>query len=156
GRYFNYDVNDNGTVVHYGDKPEEYGTDVGTRRAVDFLARAEQHDDQPFFLFRAASAPHADGVPNGPATAAPRHQGMFQGAMAPRTPSFNEADVSDKPPPIRDLPLLTERQIAEIDSEYQTRIESLQAVDEAIDTLVDALAEHGELDNTYIFFTTDN
>ena len=40
---------------------------------------------------------------------------MFAGATAPRTPSFNEADVSDKPPPIRNLPLLTAAQIAAID-----------------------------------------
>ncbi len=156
GRYFNYNVNDNGTVVHYGSRPEEYGTDVVTGKAVDFLARTEQHDEQPFFLFFAPSPPHADGQPNGPATPAPRHQGMFKGAMAPRTPSFNEADVSDKPPPTRNLAPLTEQQIAAIDSEYQTRIESLQAMDESVATLVAALAEHGELDNTFIFYTTDN
>lgn len=29
--------------------------------------------------------------------AAPRHQGLFRGAMVPRTPAFNEADIGDKP-----------------------------------------------------------
>ena len=156
GRYFNYSLNENGTVVAYGSDPEEYATDVLTNKVIDFIDRAEANDDQPFFLTFTPSAPHADSVPNGPATPAPRHAGMFAGAMAPRTPSFNEADVSDKPLPIRNFPLLTDTQIAAIDHEYQTRIESLQSLDEGIERIVEALAERGELENTYIVFTSDN
>jgi len=156
GRYFNYSLNENGTVVRYRDAPSDYSVDVLTGKVVDFIDRAEANDAQPFFVFFAPSAPHGDGVPNGRATPAPRHRGMFQGTMAPRMPSFNEADVSDKPPPIRDLLPLTEQQIAGIDVEYQTRLESLQAVDEAIERIIDTLAERGELGNTYLFFTSDN
>jgi N-acetylglucosamine-6-sulfatase len=156
GRYFNYSLNENGTVVPYGSAPEEYATDVLTSKAIDFINRAEANDEQPFFLTFTASAPHADSVPNGPATPAPRHVGMFAGAQAPRTPSFNEADVSDKPPPIRNFPLLTTAQIAAIDHEYQTRLESLQALDEGIGRIVETLAARGELENTYIVFTSDN
>jgi N-acetylglucosamine-6-sulfatase len=156
GRYFNYSLNENGQVVRYGNAPEEYSTDVLTNKAIDFIDRAEANDAQPFFLTFTPSAPHADSVPNGPATPAPRHAGMFAGATAPLTPSFNEADVSDKPPPIRNLPLLTGAQIAAIDREYQTRIESLQALDEGIGRIVETLAARGELENTYIVFTSDN
>jgi len=156
GRYFNYSLNENGTVVRYGGAPSDYSVDQLTGRVIDFIDRAEANDAQPFFVFFAPSAPHADGMPNGRATPAPRHQGMFQGAAAPRPPSFNEADVSDKPPPIRGLPLLTAQQIAGIDIEHQTRLESLQAVDEAIERIIDTLAERGELENTYLFFTSDN
>jgi hypothetical protein len=81
---------------------------------------------------------------------------MFAGVQAPRTPSFNEADVSDKPPDVRNLPLLTATQIAAIDREYQTRIESLQALDEGIGQIIDTLAARGELENTYVVFTSDN
>ena len=117
--YFNYRMNENGTVVQYGAEEEDYITDVFTAKAVDFIDRAEANDDQPFFLTFTPTAPHADSLQNGPATPAPRHAGMFAGAMAPRTPSFNEADVSDKPAPIRNFPLLTSTQIAAIDHEYQ-------------------------------------
>jgi N-acetylglucosamine-6-sulfatase len=155
GMYFNYSLNENGTVVRYGSAPEEYSTDVLTAKAVDFINRAEANDAQPFYLQFNPSAPH--GVDrNGPAIPAPRHAGMFAGAQAPRTPSFNEADVSDKPPPIRNMPLLTTAQIAAIDSEYQTRLEALQALDEGIGQLIDTLAARGELENTYIVFTSDN
>ena len=156
GRYFNYSLNENGTVVQYGNGAEEYATDVLSNKAIDFINRAEANDAQPFFLTFTPSPPHADSVPNGPATPAPRHVGMFAGATAPRTPNFNEADVSDKPPPIRNFPLLTSTQIAAIDREYQTRLESLQALDEGIERIVETLAARGELENTYIVFTSDN
>jgi arylsulfatase A-like enzyme len=154
--YFNYRMNENGTVVQYGTDEEDYITDVLTAKAVDFINRAEADDAQPFFLTFTPTAPHADTIPNGPPTPAPRHAGMFAGATAPRTPSFNEADVSDKPPPIRNFPLLTAAQIAAIDSEYRTRLESLQALDEGIGRIVETLAARGELENTYIVFTSDN
>jgi arylsulfatase A-like enzyme len=154
--YFNYRMNENGAVVQYGSDEADYITDVLTAKAVDFINRAEADDAQPFFLTFTPTAPHADSIPNGPPTPAPRHAGMFAGAMAPRTPSFNEADVSDKPAPIKNFPLLTSTQIAAIDHEYQTRLESLQSLDEGIGRIVETLAERGELENTYIMFTSDN
>jgi N-acetylglucosamine-6-sulfatase len=157
GMYFNYAMNENGRVVRYGSAPEDYGTDVLTAKAVDFIDRAEADDSRPFFLQFTPSAPHgAFPERNGAPIPAPRHAGMFAGATAPRTPSFNEADVSDKPPPIRTAPLLTAAQIAAIDSQYQKRLESLQALDEGIGRIIDALAARGELDDTYIVFTSDN
>ena len=154
--YFNYRLNENGTVVQYGADEADYITDVFTTKAVDFINRAEANDAQPFFLTFTPTAPHADTVPNGAPTPAPRHVGMFAGATAPRTPSFNEADVSDKPPPIRNFPLLSSVQIAAIDSEYQTRLEALQSLDEGIARIVETLAARGELENTYIVYTSDN
>jgi arylsulfatase A-like enzyme len=154
--YFDYRLNENGAVVQYGADEKDYITDVFTAKAVDFINRAEANDDQPFFLQFNPNAPHSGVNRNGPATPAPRHVGMFAGAQAPRTPSFNEADVSDKPPAVRNLPLLTAAQIAAIDQEYQTRIEALQAVDEGIGQIIDTLAARGELENTYVVFTSDN
>jgi arylsulfatase A-like enzyme len=155
-RYLDYMVNDNGQLVQFGSAPEDYVTDVLTTKVVDLIDRAEANDAQPFFVQLTPGAPHGDRARNGPPVPAPRHVGMFAGAQAPRTPSFNEADVSDKPPPIRNFPLLTDAQIAAIDREYQARLESLQSLDEGIGRIVDTLAARGELDNTYIVFTSDN
>jgi N-acetylglucosamine-6-sulfatase len=154
--YFNYALNENGAVVPYGAAEDDYITDVLSRKAIQFLAGAEANDDQPFFLVFAPTAPHAGAAQNGPPTPAPRHRGSFAGVTAPRPPSFNEADVSDKPPAIRNLPLLTAAQVAAIDQEYQARLESLQAVDEAVERIVDTLDALGELEDTYILFTSDN
>ncbi len=81
---------------------------------------------------------------------------MFAGAKAPRPPSFNEADVSDKPLAISSLPLLTAAGITAIDIEYQTRLESLQSVGEAVERIVNSLTARGTLRNTYLIFTSDN
>ena len=50
---------------------------------------------------------------------------LFAGARAPRTPSFDEADVSDKPAYIRNRPTLRPRALATIDSLYLKRLQSL-------------------------------
>lgn len=154
GKYFNYTLNENGAQVAYGNDPSDYSVDVLTDKVIDFIDRVEENE--PFFIFFAPAAPHGDNVPNGPATSAPRHKGMFAGAQAPRPPSFNETDVSDKPPAISSLPLLTAAQIAAIDSEYQTRLESLQSVDDAVGSIVTNLAVRDKLENTYLIFTSDN
>ncbi len=155
-RYFNYDLNENGSVVHYGSEPGDYLTDVLAEKALGFIDRAETNDAQPFFLVFSPNAPHSDRAPNGPPPPAPRHVGAFAHLSAPRPPSFNEADVSDKPPVIQQLPLLSGVQIAAIDEEYRARLESLLAVDEAIERIVLRLAALDELENTYIVFTSDN
>ena len=85
-----------------------------------------------------------------------RHAGLFPTVQAPRLPSFNESDVLDKPAYIQSMSLLTDKQIAQVDEIYRQRIRSLQSVDEAIAALVSTLQSVGQLDNTYIFFTSDN
>ena len=154
--YFNYRLNENGTVVQYGADEDDYLTDVMTGKSVEFIEGAEASDADPFFLMYSVNAPHSGVLPNGPPTPAPRHAGMFAGITAPRTPAFNEADVSDKPSNVRNLPPLTPGQIADIDREYQARLESLQAVDEGVERIINTLEENGELENTFIFFSSDN
>jgi N-acetylglucosamine-6-sulfatase len=146
---YNYTLNENGEQVVYRNGPEDYGTDVYARKTLDFIQRSVEQG-QPFFAHVSVYAPHW------PTTPAPRHEGLFPDAQAPRTPNFNEADVSDKPSYIRNLPLLTEEDIARIDEEWRQRLRSMMAVDEMIASIVELLESAGQLDNTYIFFTSDN
>jgi arylsulfatase A-like enzyme len=81
---------------------------------------------------------------------------MFEDATAPRRPSFNEEDVSDKPTFVRNSAPLTQAQIDEIDIWYRARLEALQAVDEGVERIIQTLKAAGELDNTYIIYTADN
>ncbi|WP_374565771.1 sulfatase [Ideonella sp.] len=148
---FDYDLNENGTTVRYGSADSDYLTDVISDKAVDFIRRSvEQHAGQPFFAYVSTYAPHL------PATPAPRHADMFPELQAPRTNSFNEADVSDKPTWVREAPLLSESEIATLDEQYRSRRLSLLAVDEMVKRIVDTLQALGQLDNTYVFFTSDN
>ena len=43
-----------------------------------------------------------------------------------------------------------------IDEFYRNRLRALQAVDEMLQNITDALEKEGILDNTYIFYSTDN
>ncbi len=146
---YDYTLNENGKQVVYGKKSEDYGTDVYLRKTLDFIQRSAQ-EGKPFFAHVGVYAPHY------PYTPAPRHANLFADAAAPRTLNFNEADVNDKPSYIKRLPALTQKDIAQIDSEYRQRLRSLQAVDEMIEAIVNTLRSTGQLDNTYIFFTSDN
>lgn len=56
GHYFNFQLNENGQVVAYGDRPEDYSTDVYTAKGTDFVRRAAA-DQQPFFLYLAPARP---------------------------------------------------------------------------------------------------
>jgi arylsulfatase A-like enzyme len=82
--------------------------------------------------------------------------GTFAGTTTPRSPAFNEADISDKPGALEIPPLLSPSTIAEIDERYARRLETLQAVDELVAMLVDRLQEHGALEQTYIVLSSDN
>ncbi len=148
---YNYQLNSDGNIVNHGNQPSDYLTDVMSAEAVNFIKNtAQQTSPPPFFMHITPFAPHR------PSTPAPRHVGLFPTAQAPRTPSFNEADISDKPAYVQQLPLLTDADIAAMDEEYRLRLESLQAVDEMVAAIVNTLQSTGLLANTYIFFTSDN
>jgi N-acetylglucosamine-6-sulfatase len=146
---YDYKINENGEVVSYGSETEDFFTDVLSGQATDFVRRAAT-EDQPFFAYVAPTAPH------GPATPAERHEGAFAEEEPLRPPSFDEEDVSDKPPWIRDSDRLSNEAIAEIDDLYRQRLESMLAVDEMVASLVEELEAAGELENTYLFFASDN
>jgi len=148
---YDYQVNHNGQIEEYGSRPEDYITDVMLERGIAFISETTTlSPTQPFFMAFNVYAPHS------PARAAPRHSGLFPDVKAPRTPSFNEEDVSDKPPFMQAAPPLTTEQIEQMDGLYRARVQSLQAVDEAVAALVQTLEDTGQLDNTYIVFYSDN
>jgi N-acetylglucosamine-6-sulfatase len=146
---YNYTLNENGRLVKYGGTPSDYLTDVIYARAIDFISR-NSTSTQPLFVYFATYAPHA------PSTPAPRHADLFPDLKAPRSPAFDEEDVSDKPGYISRRDPLTQQDKIQINQSYRKRVQSLQAVDEAIAGLVDALRATGRLANSYIIFTGDN
>jgi N-acetylglucosamine-6-sulfatase len=158
-----YRLNENGTIRQYGrpnvERPALYQTDVYRDKAVQAI-RSRAASAKPFYLSVAFLAPHAEGRrARGGATvrSAPRHRGTFAAEPLPRGPSFNEADVSDKPALFgRRFGPLRPGQVANIEVSYRSRLESLLAVDEAVAAIVGALRQTGRLDHTVIVFTSDN
>jgi N-acetylglucosamine-6-sulfatase len=148
--YYNYDVNDNGTIKHYGSTNSNYSTNVLNSQIQEFIRANAAPGKPPIFAYVAPYAPH------GPATPGPGDKQTFNGLKAPRPLSFNERDVTDKPPWIQSLRRFSSDDIANIDQRHENRVESLQAVDDLVAAVVRTLGEQGVLSNTYIVFTSDN
>ncbi|MBI4170942.1 MAG: sulfatase-like hydrolase/transferase [Candidatus Aenigmarchaeota archaeon] len=153
--YYNYIINENGKLKKYGDQSRDYQTDVLTKKAVSFIEQAGK-SQEPFFLVVAYVAPHA-GLPPPPnePEPAPRHKNALNNCTLPKTPSFNEEDISDKAS-VNQLPKLTQADIKGIESSYCNRLRSLLAVDDGVEQIVKALEKSGKLQNTYVFYTSDN
>jgi N-acetylglucosamine-6-sulfatase len=120
-------------------------------KAQAFLNRAtDQAGDPPFMLFYWTTQPHLHM--NSP----PGYGDLFQGARLPRPPSFNEADVSDKPAYIRNRPRLTQDQIDQLETDHKNQLRNLAHVDDTLENMLDLLGDRGELANTYVVFAADN
>lgn len=139
----NKTLNEDGAIVQY---PNGNFDNIFTRKAVSFV----RDSAQPFFLQVGTHAPH------GPNDVERKYDGKFSGLKAPRTPNYNEKDVSDKPSDIRRRAPLKPSQIANIDKDYRERLEALQSVDEMVAAIVTTLRDTEKLSNTYILFSSDN
>jgi N-acetylglucosamine-6-sulfatase len=146
---YNYTMNENGNLVRYGNSANDYMTDVLSRRATNFIQQASS-DRRPFFLLVATYAPHQ------PATPAPKYVGFFAEEKAPRPPSYNEPDVSDKPNWIKSKPLLGQPAQNQMDNLFRKRMRTMLSVRDLVENVVDTLRKQGLLENTYIIFTSDN
>lgn len=166
----NYCLNENGKLVWYGKRNscppnlpsrpggEVYQADNYTQKARQYIR--SQPKGRPYFLSVAYLAPHGGGPRTNrcgvSAKPAPRHVGKFEGVTAPKGGSYDEADVRDKPSSMRALTRLSAQEKANTDRAFKCRRESLLAVDEGVQGIVDELRSRGELDNTLIVFTSDN
>jgi arylsulfatase A-like enzyme len=146
---FDYELNENGEVTERGSALDDYKTTVLGDLAVGTI-RSAARANRPLFLVLAFNAPHA------PSTPAPGDEGSQEDSAAPRSPAFDEQDLSDKPSFLQDRPALTETAIARIDDRHRRALESLAEVDRQVERLVEVLRDRGELGNTYILFTSDN
>jgi len=155
GNYLSHTFNENGHIVDY-DPESYYETDVISDKATDYIKRTAGADppfftaDRPFLMWIGTKAPHQ------PANPAPRDESTYPDDSLPRPPSFDEKDVSDKPDWISDNPPLSMEQKKYMEELHRKRLQSMLAVDDMVGDLVKALHESGELDNTYIVFTSDN
>jgi arylsulfatase A-like enzyme len=166
-KMYDYIINDNGNLIQYGSQPSDYQTDVLAMRSVGFIEESEiVNDAHPFFLVITPLAPHFEAGQGryqmnygfqSTVRPAPRHQGSASNILLPRAFSFNEQDVSDKPSWLKNsFPGLSAENIENLQKIYRDRLDSLRAVDDLVGSVVSALETNQELDNTAIFFTSDN
>jgi N-acetylglucosamine-6-sulfatase len=159
--YYHYAVSDNGTPESFGDRPADYSTDVLTRHAKGFV-RESASDTQPFFLWLAYHAPHDTQLKSGhcggsaPLPANDPTYQKYRHVPLPNPPSFNEADVSDKPSSVASLPSLEGDFIVHLQTRYRCTLAAMHEVDKEIGKLMASLKRNGELDNTIVFYLSDN
>jgi arylsulfatase A-like enzyme len=154
-----------GTTKTYGKvrggRDALYQTDVLTDKAVDFIARRGP-DARPFFLSLAYLAPHHESghtqrITGQLVRAADRHRGLYASRPLPKPPGYNEDDLHDKPSWVgRFNRRVNARREAAITKRFHERWESLLAVDEGVERIIEKLRQTGELDNTYVIFTSDH
>jgi arylsulfatase A-like enzyme len=146
--YYGYVLEDQGFPVFHGFAPGDYSTDVFTSAAEDFIRTAPE--DRPFFLEVAPTAPHRPWV------AAPGDAGTDAGMSISEPPSLGEEDVSDKPAWVRALPSFDAERRLQVHEIHRRSFEALLAVDRLVAGVMSALREKGVLDDTVVFFLTDN
>ncbi|MCB0332986.1 MAG: sulfatase-like hydrolase/transferase [Bdellovibrionales bacterium] len=144
-KYFSPRLNVNGTWgIEQG-----YTTNIFRDHAILFLEQADTQD-KPFLLTVAFNAPHRKWA------SPPEDSGIYDENAQARNPNFHEADTSDKPRWIQDL-AKKKKGGSEGNGIFRKRArETLASVDRAIDAILDTLENQGKLENTIIFFLSDN
>ena len=154
--YYNYKLRENDKYVDYGNNKEDYISDVFKNKAIDFIKNSDQ--SHPFFLYFSTVAPHV------PVISAEEFKNLFENEKI----SFSfEDDLSDKPAWVRnfyakneyfDKPFFSihKTDTKKAEKWYRNRWRTLQSIDNSILAITDTLRDRNQINNTYIFFVSDN
>jgi N-acetylglucosamine-6-sulfatase len=144
--YFDTSLNVDGKWV----ERKGYQTYLLRDYALKFLKRAVRQD-RPFFLLFGAYAPHKPAIP------APGDEELYLDEPPYRPPNYNEEDISDKPEWFQERwqPLST-GWTDYLDTKYLSQIQTLNALDVAVEDIIEALEGYGVLDETLVIYLSDN
>ncbi len=124
-----------------------YVTDVLTDYAVEFLKKPRS---KPFVMYVAHKAVH------GPFTPAERHKELFTNETIGRTANAQD-NLDGKPVLQRQVNCQPAAQgVGSSDDLIKNQLRCLTAIDEGVGRLLKTLEETGQLDNTFLVFTSDN
>ncbi|XP_017876689.1 extracellular sulfatase SULF-1 homolog [Ceratina calcarata] len=151
-RYYNYSVNMNGKKIKHGfEYTKDYYPDLIANDSVTFL-RQSKHNfaRKPVMLVASFPAPH------GPEDSAPQFSNLFFNVTTHHTPAYDYA-----PNPDKQWILQVTQKMQPIHKQFTDllmtkRLQTLQSVDAAVDRIYQELKDLGELDNTYIIYTSDH
>jgi N-acetylglucosamine-6-sulfatase len=157
---YNWTMNDNGTRYVAGSSEADYQTDALAARALA-LIQSRRGKPEPFFLLIAPATPHKETDSpalelNETIRSPVRYFNTFATLPLPKPPSYNEANVRDKPSFIRRLERITPSVESQITKRFRNRREALLAVDDLVQKVVKAVDAAGMLRNTVFVYTSDN
>jgi N-acetylglucosamine-6-sulfatase len=144
-------VNDNGRVVDFAGEAGNWGDRYSEQLLAFLKRRTNQATDKPFAMFFWTNQPH---LPAG--GYADRYATLYSDATLTPKPSLNEQDVQDKPQWVQNLSSIDEQEQTQLTQWRVNQLRSVRQVDDTVSAMLDLLRERGELDHTYVVFTTDN
>ncbi len=160
---YGYTLNENGTLVNYGQAPTAFKQDVADRKGGQLRNRRA-----PFRGRSSSGSPTR--LPTRPPTRARTLRGTARIRRSRRLATPTRSTPSRCPGPrtstrptsptsrldIRKRPRMNADQIADIQRKYRCQLESILSVDEGVRKIVAALRAKGELADTVLMYTSDN
>jgi N-acetylglucosamine-6-sulfatase len=157
GVYYNPNLNINGKKIQY--KDSTYITDLLTEHALEWLKNRDRK--KPFFLYLSHKAVHAPCAP------AKRHKGMYANQYYPLPTSYFQT-LNDDYKSLKWPEWVKQQRYSwhgvdfiyhehkNIEKMVQTYCETLKAVDESVESVLNYLKENGLEQNTMVIYMGDN
>jgi N-acetylglucosamine-6-sulfatase len=139
-------IYENGRLNAY-DLSRRHEADILGSKAESFVRNAK---GSPWFAYVAFNSPH------NPTYTEPKYSDNYRNQDSPKSPAFDEVDVSDKPDWVRQLPRISDQDEAMYNRKHRDRLRAMRSVDDAVAGLLRSLRETGQLDNTYVVLWNDN
>ncbi|XP_037078777.1 extracellular sulfatase Sulf-2-like [Pollicipes pollicipes] len=151
-KYYNYSMNVNGRRVEHGwQYPKDYLPSVVVNESLTFFERTRRvYRDDPLLMVLSFPGPH------GPEDSAPQYTHLFMNVTDHHTPSYDFAPNADKQWFLRRVDKMEGVERLFTDMLMTKRLQTLQSIDDGIEQVYRRLAAAGELDSTYILFTSDH
>ncbi|XP_068153195.1 extracellular sulfatase SULF-1 homolog [Drosophila tropicalis] len=151
-KYYNYSINLNGQKIKHGfDYAKDYYPDLIANDSIAFLRSSKQQNQRkPVLLTMSFPAPH------GPEDSAPQYSHLFFNVTTHHTPSYDHAPNPDKQWILRVTEPMQPVHKRFTNLLMTKRLQTLQSVDVAVERVYNELKALGELDNTFIVYTSDH